>query len=226
MTTIIWKFNDTVVKKAIELGSYAEQEESVEYEIELRHDSTRAITDCELYFTPYSENYEGTENAIKDFEKLIWMGNNYEDYGVCLIQEYNVTGIIDIHNGIRIFDLERFEPKDVFAGSNMDILSGAALGESIEIDSYDEQNKLFIMKSDFSTNVEGSNYEIKIRKESYLKTQNGSSFNYPIPLIYKGGVIDRLEYAPIKIKVKVPPYAIRAGKLLFDLQIKFISQED
>lgn len=226
MTSIIWEYNNVVISDPINLGSFEELDVSSEYEIIIRHDSNSSITNCNFYVSPYSGEYSGTHSAQKDYERLLWYGNNYPGYGISLIQRYTVTGTIDDHNGIKVADYERTEQKDIFAGQEIEILSGNALGEKAIIDYYDPIDQIFILAETFSTGVSGSNYRISITDETFFKTKQGSSYSYPIDMISNAGEIPRLESASISLKIKVPKYAISAGRHLFDLNMNFTSTEE
>ena len=125
------------------------------------------------------------------------------------------------HSGTRIVDYDREELVDIFAGSEMEALTGASLGEKIEIESYNPGGRFFTMAGDFSSDISEQNYKILVHDETPFKTRQGSSFTQTIPLIHKGGLIDRLEFVPIKVQVKIPQFAQSAGTFLFDLNMKF-----
>lgn len=226
MPNLFWKYNNIVVNTPIDMGAYEYLEESQEFLIDISHDGTSPIMDCELYLSPFSKEYKGTESAIKDYERLLWYGNSYPDYGFGIAQSYEVDGIIDSHNGTSIIDFDRFETRDIFAGSEIEILSGQSIGEKVIIESYDLLSRSFTMSGDFSSNVAGANYKIKIEKEDYVRTRFGSSRENGIPLVYKGGMIERLDSAQVRVKLKVPRYAMNPGNFQFDFNMKFTSIED
>lgn len=226
MPNIVWEYNNLAINEPIDMGGHAQLEESAEFKIKIRHDSSEEISECGFYLEPFETGeYDGSYSPLKDFEHIFWMANNYPGYGVSLRQEYTVTGQIDGHDGTRIIDYERTEVTDIFAGSQLEILSGEAAGESILIDHYDPENQFIFIDGDFSANVREANYRIAINKEEFFKTGNGADFSSLVPLIYKGGIIERLDSANIFLKVRIPKFARTAGQFLFDLKLQFTSLE-
>jgi len=185
MTNLIWRYNQKVTQETIDMGALLQGELSNTKTIQIGHNSNYAIQNCELYFSPYSETYDGTSNSIKDYERLVWFGDNYPGCGVSLTQKYNVSGKIEAHSGIRITDAERFESKDIFAGYEMEILSGPSVGEKVKISEYLPESKVFILEGDFSSDVTGESYKIELVEETFLKTRSASSYHYPVPLLHK-----------------------------------------
>jgi len=226
MASIIWTYNELVVENPIELGALEHLAESSEFEIEISHDSNQEISECGFYIDPFENLYEGSFSPLKDYERLLWLANNYPGYGLSVRQEYEVTGQIDGSDGIRIIDFDREERTDVFTGASMEILSGDAVGEIAEIASYNPANQVFLLNNDFSTNVIGANYKIFINQEEFFKTGQGSTYDKMIPLIYKGGVIERLDETKIFIKLRIPKFAQSAGNFLFDFKMQFTSLEE
>jgi len=225
MPNLIWKYNNTVINNPIDFGQLEHLAETQEYEIEISHDSNEEITDCGFYLSNYSGEYNGTHTPLVDYERVLWLANNYPGYGLSIRQGYEVTGQIDGHDGIRIVDYERDEKKDIFAGNFLEILSGDAIGEKIEIDHYDIDKQFFIMKGNYTFNVSGANYKILIDKEVFFKTGAGADYSTMIPLIYRAGTIKRMDSAKIIIKLKIPKFAQSAGSFLFDLNMQFTSLE-
>jgi len=223
---LIWEHNELVVREPIHLGTFQHLTQSQEFEVTVKHDSNQEITECGFYISPFSKKYEGSFTQLKDYERMLWFANNYEDFGLSIRQQYEVTGQFDGHDGIRLLDFEREERTDIFSGSIIEILSGNALGETAIIESYNPQNQVFILSGDFSTNVKNENYKIIIDKEDYFKTGQGSDYTNMISLIYKGGVIERLDSATVTLKLKIPKFAQSAGNFLFDFNMQFTSLEE
>jgi len=225
MTMLIWEHNNIIVSDPVNLGSFEELDISEEQEIIIRHDSNSEISDCGFYIEPFKGEYTGSHSPVKDYERVLWYGNNYPGYGISLIQRYTVTGVIDDHNGVRLADYERSEQKDIFKGQEMEILSGDSLGEKAVISSYNPSSQNFTIEGDFTSNISGQNYRIAIRDEQIFTTKNGSSYYYTIPLIYRAGIIERLGSVTVHLKVKIPKFALSAGKHLFDLNMEYTSIE-
>jgi len=223
---LIWEHNDLVVREPINLGNFQHLTQSQEFELIISHDSNQEITECGFYISPFSKNYDASFSAIKDYERMLWFANNYEDFGLSIRQQYEVTGQFDGHDGIRLLDFEREERTDIFSGSSIEILSGDALGETAEIASYNPKNQIFLLASDFSANVKDTNYKIVIDRTQYFKTGQGSDYTTAIPLVYRGGVIERLDTAIVTIKLKIPNFAQSAGNFLFDFDMQFTSLEE
>lgn len=226
VANIIWEYNNLVIDQPVELGTLEHLTESDVFNIKIRHDSNKEISECGFCLNPFEKLYDGSFSAIKDYERVIWLANNYPGYGLSIRQKYEVTGQIDGHDGIRIIDFERDERTDIFSASSIEILSGAATGESAIISSYNPENQIFTMASDFSSNVKDANYKISIDKELFFKTGQGADYNTIIPLIYKGGVIERLDETEIELKLRIPKFAQSAGNFLFDLDMQFTSLEE
>lgn len=226
MANLIWEYEDLVINKPVNFGSFEHLTESQEFEIRIKHDSDEEISNAGFYISPYTEDYIGSFSPLKDYERTLWLANNYEGFGVSLRQEYTVTGKVSSHDGLRLVDFERAERSDIFTGSSIEMISGNAQAESILIDSYNPLNQVFTLANDFSVNVGGDNYRIVINKETFLKTGQGSDYNSLIPLIYKGGVIERFDSAVVVMKIRIPKFAQSAGNFLFDLNMQFTSLED
>lgn len=226
MANLIWTYNNLVVDDAINLGGLEHLQESQVFDITIAHDSNQEISECGFYISPYTRDYDGSFSPNKDYERLLWMANNYPGYGLSIRQVYEVTGQIDGHDGIRLIDFDREERTDIFKGSTVEILSGDAVGETAVISSYNPATQLFILSSDFSSNVIGSNYKILIDKEIFFKSGQGASYDTLIPLIYKGGVIERFDQVNVSVKLRIPKFAQSAGKFLFDLKMQYTSLEE
>ena len=226
MANLIWEYNDLVISKTIDMGDLEHLAESSAFDINIRHDSNSEISECGFYLDHFSDTYEGSFTPLKDYERILWLANNYPGYGLSVRQQYEVTGQIDGHDGIRLIDYERIERTDIFSGASIDILSGDAVGESVIISEYDPNSQVFLLASDFSTSVRNANYKISIDKEQFFKTGQGSEYSTLIPLIYKGGVIERLDSVNIELKLRIPKFAQSAGNFLFDLKMQFTSLEE
>ena len=225
MSKLIWEYNNSVIADPLELGTLEHLAESAEFDVAVSHDSTLEISDCSFYISPFTEDYEGSFSALKDFERVLWLGNNYPGYGLSLRQVYEVTGTVDGHDGIRLVDFNRAEKNDIFSGNSIEILTGPAVGESVLISNYDPLTQVMTLASDFSADVKGSDYKISIDNEDFFKVGSGADYSSAIPLIYKGGVIERFDSATIKLKLRIPKFAQSAGNFLFDLNMQFTSLE-
>jgi len=226
MANLIWKYNDLILSQPINLGSLEHLAETSEFEVLISHDSKLEITECGFYISSFTEDYIGSVSANKDYEKVLWLANNYPGYGLSIRQEYEVTGQFDAHDGIRVIDFEREERTDIFSEAIIEILSGDAVGETAIIDTYNPANQVFKLASDFSASVKDASYKISINKEDFIKTGQGSDYSSTIPLIYRGGVIVRNDEAKIFLKLRIPKFAQGAGNLLFDFNMQFTSLEE
>jgi len=226
MTSLVFKYNDLVVLDTLDMGGRGLLESSQEYEIEIGHDSDLPITECGFYISPFTGDYKGSHSPRKDLERILWYGDNYPGFGLSLIQRHSVTGVLDSHNGIAVSDYERFEQSDIFAGQELQILSGNSVGESVEIDYYDTGSQTFILKGDFSNNVGNENYRIIIRKEQFFKSRQGSAEPHSMPLIKNAGRLERLETADVFLRIRTPKFALSAGDHLFDFNMRFTSIQE
>lgn len=226
MANIIWRYQDLVVENPIPMGSLEHLAETTEFEIEISHDSNQEISNCGFYIDRFTNQYNGSFSPLKDYELLLWLANNYPGFGLSIRQVYEVTGQIEGADGIRIIDFDRNERTDIFSGANMEILSGDAVGEIASIASYNPDTQLFLLNNDFSANVTGASYRITIDQEKFFKTGQGSSYDSAIPLVYKGGVIERLDQTSVFLKLRIPKFARSAGNFLFDLKMEFTSLEE
>jgi hypothetical protein len=50
MTTIVWKYSNLIIKDPVSLGAMAQEEDSLEYEIEVSHDSNEKISECAFIY--------------------------------------------------------------------------------------------------------------------------------------------------------------------------------
>ena len=226
VANLIWEYNSLVIDEPLDLGDLEHLAESATFALKIKHDSNSEISECGFYLSNFTETYDGSFSPLKDYERILWLANNYPGYGLSIRQVYEVTGQIDGHDSIRLIDFEREERTDIFTGASIEILSGDAAGETVVISDYNPANQVFMLSSDFSTNVKDANYKIVIDKELFFKTGQGADYNTMIPLIYKGGVIERLDEVDIEIKLRIPKFAQSAGNFLFDLDMQFTSLEE
>jgi hypothetical protein len=226
VANLIWEYNNLVVDEPVDLGSLEHLAESATFAIKIKHDSNSEISECGFFITRFENEYNGSFSPLKDYERVLWLANNYPGFGLSIRQIYEVTGQVNGHDGIRLIDFGREERTDIFSGASIEILSGDATGESVVISNYNPANQVFTLASDFSTTVRDANYKIVIDKEQFFKTGQGADYNTMIPLIYKGGVIERLDEANVELKLRIPKFAQSAGKFLFDLDMQFTSLEE
>ena len=226
MPNLIWEYNDIVIDKPMQLGSLEHLAESSVFNVTIKHDSDQEVSECGFYLAPFEGEYNGSFYPKKDYERVLWLANNYPGYGLSVRQKYEVTGQFNAHDGVRLIDFEREERADIFSNATIQILSGDAIGETATIDSYNPLNQVFTLSSNFSTNVRGANYKITIDEEKFFKTGQGADYNTMIPLVYKGGVIERRDAVTVELKMKVPKFAQSAGTFLFDLKMQFTSLEE
>lgn len=223
MTKILWEYNDLSIRNPLNLGALEHNQDSLEYEVVISHDSNRKISECGFYISPFSGDYNGTDSPIKDYERVLWLANNYPGHGLSIRQEYRADGDIDNYSNIRLIDLDRFENTDIFSGRNLEITSGPEDGNSVVIDSYDTSRKIFNLNNSFFSDVTGETYTVQINDEMFFRSLQGSSFVNPIPLINKGGIIERQERVTFYITMRIPKFAMSAGSFLFDLNLRFTS---
>ena len=221
MTQILWKYNDTSIRDPLKIMPLEQNEDSIEYEVTISHDSDEQITECAFYISPFTGDYTGTDSPLKDYERVLWLANNYPDHGLSIRQQYQANGTVGDHSNIRITDLLRSEPSDIFTGEQLEITSGLESGNSILINDYDIDRKIFFLQNSFFNNVTGETYRVVIDEELFFKSKQGSSFENPIRMIYKGGVIPRQEEVTFKLRMRIPKFAQSAGSFLFDLNVRF-----
>lgn len=226
MANLIWNYNNLGVNETIHLGDLEHLEESNSFTFTISHDSNLEITDCGFYLDLFQNQYSGSFFPRKDLERVLWLANNYPGYGLSIRQRYEVSGEVGAHSGIKLIDFDRKERTDIFSGSQIEILNGEASGQLATISSYNINNQVFILGNDFSVDVTGASYKIVIDQEKFFKTGQGSSYDNKIPLIYKGGVIERYDQATIDVKLRIPKFAQSAGNFLFDLKMHFTSLEE
>lgn len=223
MARILWEYGAQDIRQPIIISPLEQEGVSQEYEILISHDSDKPITGCALFLEPFTGDYQGTSSPKKDYERLLWMANQYEGYGLSVIQTYLATGNIDDYGQTRLIDLARTEPVDIFAGEFLEITSGGQSGQSIQIQSYDTIKKVFNLGGEFFEDVTGDNYKVDIQQETFFKNQQGSSFAHPINLLHRGGTINRFEKILFKVKLRIPPHVYSSGVFYFDLNLTFTS---
>jgi len=233
MANIRWEYLTQDMRKPITILAMQQGEESQEFNILVSHDSSRPITGCSIYISPYSGNYLGTHSPLQDFERLLWFADNYPGFGLSMQQEYVARGTLDSYSAVttnvrfaRAIDLNRPETIDIFAGQTLKLTSGEETDSESIISSYDPVRKLINLSGSFFSDVTGDNYEINIEKEDFFKSKQGSSFSSPIPVLNKGGIINRFETIVIKVKLKIPPFALSAGVFYFDLNMRYTSMDE
>jgi len=225
MTNIVWQDAGKVIKDPIGFGDLSALDVSTTRTITIGHDSQFSISECQLYISSITENYQGSRYATRDYDQLIWYGNNYPGFGMQIDQAYTASGLVEDYDGIRLVDLTRLEPVDIFTGSTIEILDGPFIGETTVVNDYDPDNSFFTIATPFSGDVTGATYKIDTTSTDIIKTKVGSSFEFPIPLLNKGGIIDRNETVNIDLILKVPKFSYTAAKLLVDFNLRFFSIE-
>ena len=221
MTKVLWKYNEMSIRNPLQVMPLEHNQTSIEYEITISHDSDGEIKECAFYISPFTGDYAGTDSPIKDYERVLWLANNYPNHGLSIRQQYQANGEVQDHSNIRIIDLNRFEPTDIFTGQELEITSGPESGNSILINDYDIDRKIFFLQNSFFNNVNSETYRVVIDEESYFKSKQGSSFENPIQMIHSGGVITRQEEVTFSLKMDIPKFAQSAGSFLFDLNLRF-----
>jgi hypothetical protein len=223
--SITFKHDDKIVRDPLKLGEFQALGNSSLIPLLINHNSNKAIRDCGIFISPYSGVYSGTKTARLDFNKALWFADNFEGYGLFLHQEFTIYGEVYRQDGQRLIDVSRIEESDIFQGAEIEMLSGFSNGEKRTILNYDVANNLFNLNSDFNAAFEGDRYKIDLVKHHVFKSQQGSSEDYPIPLLYNAGKIDRFETAKITLELKIPPFIKEAGNHFFDLNMKYTPGE-
>ena len=222
---IIFEKEGKVLREPFSFGSFKGEEES-EYEIfSIKHNSNFPIKNCGIFIDKLDETYQGSNSSLFDYETLLWMANNYPGYGLSIKQEYEVFGVIAKQASKRLVDTERLEKDDIFSGSFAEILSGPSAGEKREIVGYDAYNSMLLLANDFSGNVEGASYKVRIERENFFKTKSGSSIDHAIPLLYNAGIVPRFETASFSLKLKVPPFFKKSALFYVDVNVKYTPEE-
>jgi hypothetical protein len=224
-TSITFKYNGKIIRDPLPLGEFQALGVSSFFPLEINHNSNKAIKDCGIFISPYSGVYRGTQSLMLDYEKVLWFANNFEGYGLYLSQEFIVYGEVYRQDSNRLVDVSRIEESDIFQNSEIEMLSGFSNGEKRTIINYDTSNNLFNLNSDFTSANEGDRYKIHLTTNHVFKSQQGSSEDYPIPLLYNAGKINRFESALITLELKIPSFIKEAGNHFFDLNLKYTPGE-
>ena len=233
MANILWEYNAHDMRKPIQIPPLEHGQESQDYAITISHDSNKPITGCGIYITPYTGTYLGTHSPAQDYERLLWLANNYEGFGLSIEQQYAARGVVETYSSVvtnvryaRITDLSRPEGSDIFSGENLKMMSGLENGSEMLVSNYDPVRKLINLSGSFFSDVTGDNYEININKTTFFKSKVGSSFSHYIPILNRGGIINRFEKVNFKIKLTIPQFAQSAGSFYFDLNMRYTSLDD
>ena len=222
---IIWKESGVAISGPVSFGGLHALETSVTNTITVQTDSPFLINQVGLYISPFTPPYIGGAYANKDYDQLIWYGDNYPGSGLQINQTYFATGQVGDYDGVRIIDLDRTETVDIFSGQTMEILDGLAIGETTLITAYDPVHNFFTIATPFSFNVVGANYSISVAKSDFVHTHNGSSLQYPIPLLNAGGIILPNEIVSFDLIVTMPRFLKSAANLYVDLNLSYTPTE-
>lgn len=223
--SITFKNEDKIIRDSYNLGTFQALGNSGPIDFLINHNSNKPILDCGFFVGPYREFYSGTENSVIDYKKLIWFADNFPGYGLFIKQDLIVYGEVYRQDSRRLIDVSRIEKKDIFAGSQIQMLSGFSQGETRTIINYDIINNLFNLDNDFSAALEGDRFQITLHTEHVFKSKQGSSEDYLIPLLFNAGKIDRFEEAAITLELKIPPFIKEPGRHFFDLNFKYTPGE-
>jgi hypothetical protein len=223
--SITFKNNNEVLRDSLDLGTFQSLGVSQNFDLKINHNSNKPIFDCGIFLAPYSQYYAGTASKSIDYNKILWFADNFPGYGLFLKQEFTVYGEVYRQDSRRLIDVSRTEERDIFSGSQVQMLSGFSDGEVRNITSYDVLNNLFYLDDDFSAALEGDRFKIVLSTEHVFKSQQGSSEEYPIPLLFNAGRIDRFQEALITLELKIPPFIREPGRHFFDLNMKYTPGE-
>ena len=226
MTRVIFTNEDVVIPEEFSFGDFKGEEESEWISFEVQHDSRKPIRNCSFYISPSVDDYQGSLDAETDYRNLLWLADNYEGYGLQIRQVYDVYSQVEYQGNRRLIDTTRQEVVDIFAGSEIEMTDGDSGTERQRITSYDGSNGLFFLEGDFSTDVVGHTYRVRTERLDFVKTKSGSSSDFPIDLLYGGGVIDRFVQVRIECKIKIPPYFKQSSINNIDFNLKFVAEED
>ena len=75
MTQILWKYSDTSIRNPLQIQPLEHDQDSIEYDITISHDSDEEITQCAFYISPFTGDYTGTDSPLKDYERVLWLAN-------------------------------------------------------------------------------------------------------------------------------------------------------
>ena len=223
--SITFKNNNEVIRDSFDIGIFQALGVSQPIDLKINHNSNKPILDCGIFISPYSQYYAGTASKDLDYNKVLWFADNFPGYGLFLKQEFTVFGEVYRQDSRRLIDVSRTEEKDIFSGAKIEMLSGFSDGEKRIIQSYDVFNNLFYLEDDFSAALEGDRFKITLTTEHVFKSQQGSSEQYAIPLLFNAGRINRFQEASITLELKIPPFIKEPGRHYFDLNMKYTPGE-
>lgn len=223
--SITFKNDGKIVRDAVDLGVFQKLTESGPIDLLINHNSNKPINDCGIFISPFKGYYSGTASKNIDYNKILWFADNFPGYGLFIKQSFNAYGEVFRQDSRRLIDTSRTEEKDIFSGFEIEMLSGFSQGEKRKVVSYDVANSLFILNNDFSAALEGDRFKITTETEYVFKSQQGSSDDYVVPLLYNAGKIDRFEEASITLELKIPPFIREPGRHFFDLNLKYTPGE-
>ena len=223
--TILFKDNNKAITDGIDLGALSANGTSASKTFEIAHNSNYQINQCGIFLNQNYEDYDGGNNADYDYRTLLWLADNYPGYGLVVRQEYTIYGDTEKQDSKRLFDVKRREKKDIFTGQYVEILGGPSAGEKRRITGFDNENCYLELEADFTTDVVGIGYMIKIVDEKIIKTGVGSSVDYPIHILYNAGNIPRFETAQVSLQIKTPPFLKKAMNYSVNLGFKYTPEE-
>lgn len=223
--SITFKHDNKIIRDPHNLGVFQALGESGPVDLLINHNSNKPILDCGFFISPYQQYYSGSASSIIDYKKVLWFADNFPGYGLFIKQKLTAYGEVYRQDARRLIDVSRTEEKDIFAGFQIEMLSGYSQGEVRTIQSFDVFNSLFNLDQDFSAALEGDRFKIELNTEHVFKSQQGSSQDYLIPLLFNAGKIDRFEEAGITLELKIPPFIKESGRHFFDLNLKYTPGE-
>lgn len=223
--SITFKNDDKILRDAFNLGTHQALGSTGPVDLLINHNSNKPILECGFYIAPYTKYYPGTESSTIDYKKILWFADNFPGYGLFIKQEFVVYGEVYRQDSRRLIDISRVEERDIFAGFEIEMLSGYSQGEKRTILNYDVFNNLFNLDNDFTAALEQDRFKIVMSTEHAFKSKQGSSEEYTIPLLFNAGKIDRFEEAGITMELKIPPFIKEPGRHYFDLNIKYTPGE-
>ena len=223
--TILFKRNNKAITDGVTLGCLSANGVSEPLIFDIAHNSNYTINQCGIFLNQNYTDYDGGNNPDYDYRTLLWLADNYPGYGLVVRQEYVVYGDTEKQDSKRLFDVKRKEKKDIFTGQYVEILGGPSAGEKRRITGFDNENCYLELDSDFTTDVVGIGYVIKIVDEKIIKTGIGSSMDCPIPILYNAGNIPRFETAQLSLHIKTPPFIKKAMNYSVNLGLKYTPEE-
>lgn len=220
-----FKYDNKIIRDPLNLGTYKSLDQTDYFNFLVSHNSNLPIVDCGIFLSSYENFYPGTGSSISDYNKVLWFADNFPGYGLSIKQNFVVYGEVYRQDSKRLIDVSRTEVKDIFTGFEIEMLSGFSQGEKRKITGYDSVNNVFFLDNDFSAALVTDRYKIVLETEHIFKSQQGSSPEYSIPLLYNAGTINRFEEAPISLKLKLPPFTREPGVHFFNLNLKYTAGE-